>query len=452
MGMPAATITSMTAHGGVVVLGFPQVLMNFMPASRITDMHVCPMVTVLVPHVGGPFILGSPTVLTGMMPQSRVTDMLVCVGPPDTCVMGATTVLVGMAGGGGMGALMAGLAAAALSVPMNPAGGAAAAAENIVQYTASLQQNGTIQTAAPPGIPLPPIALSSPGFPDLPATQTPNFSSAQPVDVPPMTTLYRVIGDPSGALGGYWQPDIPTSEGQWRAASAVGDWNKGTFLEMAQVPADGLKAWMGAAAPMAGLPGGGAQLFTSPGSLIPSNIGPAPWATASQMAQAAAQQALNGAQSLANQAQQAAQQAEQQAQQAVQAAEKQAQAAAQSAQQQAQQAVQQAQQSAQQAASQAQQAAQQAQQQAQQAVQQAQQGVQQAEQQAQQAAQGAQQQAQQAVQQAQQAAQQVQQQAQQASQQAQQAAQQAQQAATQAANAGQQAAKSAQNAIPKGLP
>ena len=83
MGMPAATITSMTAHGGTVILGFPTVLINFMPASRITDMHVCPMVTVLVPHVGGPFILGAMTVLTGFMPQSRVTDQLVRVGPPD---------------------------------------------------------------------------------------------------------------------------------------------------------------------------------------------------------------------------------------------------------------------------------------------------------------------------------------------------------------------------------
>ena len=27
-----------------------------MPAARIGDMHVCPMVTVLVPHVGGPVL------------------------------------------------------------------------------------------------------------------------------------------------------------------------------------------------------------------------------------------------------------------------------------------------------------------------------------------------------------------------------------------------------------
>ena len=68
------------------------------PASRITDMHVCPMVTPglpPIPHVGGPIITGLPTVLTGNMPQARITDMCICVGPPDTIVKGSLTVLVG---------------------------------------------------------------------------------------------------------------------------------------------------------------------------------------------------------------------------------------------------------------------------------------------------------------------------------------------------------------------
>jgi uncharacterized Zn-binding protein involved in type VI secretion len=64
------------------------------PAARITDMHVCPMVDGVVPHVGGPIVLGSPTVLTAEMPQARVTDMLVCVGPPDMIVMASFTVFV----------------------------------------------------------------------------------------------------------------------------------------------------------------------------------------------------------------------------------------------------------------------------------------------------------------------------------------------------------------------
>lgn len=65
------------------------------PAARVTDMHVCPMVTVLVPHVGGPIIPPCAiTVITGYLPQARITDMCVCVGPPDVIVKGSATVLV----------------------------------------------------------------------------------------------------------------------------------------------------------------------------------------------------------------------------------------------------------------------------------------------------------------------------------------------------------------------
>lgn len=67
-----------------------------MPAARVGDMHVCPMVTGVVPHVGGPVLPpGCPTVLIGGMPAARVTDMCVCVGPPDLIAMGSPTVLIG---------------------------------------------------------------------------------------------------------------------------------------------------------------------------------------------------------------------------------------------------------------------------------------------------------------------------------------------------------------------
>ncbi len=58
-------------------------------------MHVCPMVTVLVPHVGGPILPpGGVPVLIGGLPAARVTDMATCVGPPDLIVMGSMTVLI----------------------------------------------------------------------------------------------------------------------------------------------------------------------------------------------------------------------------------------------------------------------------------------------------------------------------------------------------------------------
>lgn len=64
-------------------------------AARITDMHVCPMVTALVPHVGGPILPpGAPTVLIGGLPAAKVGDMCVCVGPPDTIAAGSGTVMI----------------------------------------------------------------------------------------------------------------------------------------------------------------------------------------------------------------------------------------------------------------------------------------------------------------------------------------------------------------------
>ncbi len=68
-------------------------------AARLTDLHVCPMVTPgtpPVPHVGGPIVgPGCATVLIGKLPAARVGDMLVCVGPPDSIVKGSATVIIG---------------------------------------------------------------------------------------------------------------------------------------------------------------------------------------------------------------------------------------------------------------------------------------------------------------------------------------------------------------------
>ena len=66
------------------------------PAARVSDMHVCPMVTGVVPHVGGPILPpGCPTVFIGGLPAARVTDMATCVGPPDAIALGSATVMIG---------------------------------------------------------------------------------------------------------------------------------------------------------------------------------------------------------------------------------------------------------------------------------------------------------------------------------------------------------------------
>ena len=68
------------------------------PAARLTDMHVCPIVTPAVPpvpHVGGPITgPGAPTVLIGGLPAAVLGDMAVCVVPPDSILLGSPTVLI----------------------------------------------------------------------------------------------------------------------------------------------------------------------------------------------------------------------------------------------------------------------------------------------------------------------------------------------------------------------
>ena len=78
------------------------------PAARLMDMHVCPMVTGVVPHVGGPISgPGCTTVLIGNMPAARVGDLVTCVGPPDTIAMGSFTVMIGGQPAAQMGSLCA---------------------------------------------------------------------------------------------------------------------------------------------------------------------------------------------------------------------------------------------------------------------------------------------------------------------------------------------------------
>lgn len=96
MGQPAARQGDMTVHGGVITIGFPQVLIGGQPAARVGDLHTCPMVSGVVPHVGGPILPpGGVTVLIGGMPAARQGDMAVCAGGPDTIALGCPTVLIG---------------------------------------------------------------------------------------------------------------------------------------------------------------------------------------------------------------------------------------------------------------------------------------------------------------------------------------------------------------------
>ncbi|MCI0440473.1 MAG: PAAR domain-containing protein, partial [Chloroflexi bacterium] len=85
---PAARVGDMTAHGGVITgPGVPTVLIGGMPAAVVGDLHTCPMVTGVVPHVGGPVLPpGVPTVLISGRPAAVVGGMATCVGPPDSII------------------------------------------------------------------------------------------------------------------------------------------------------------------------------------------------------------------------------------------------------------------------------------------------------------------------------------------------------------------------------
>jgi hypothetical protein len=184
--------------------------------------------------------------------------------------MGCETVLVGMAGAGGAAGAAGGVAAMGVPVPM--------AAPAVAPLQAELQQDGTIKTSAPPGGRLPPITLQQPGWPDLPAAHTPNFQEVQPVDLPPNTTLYRVIDDDSNPSGSYWTPNLPADEGTWRSDNAVKpEWNSDGKVALATVPATGMKAWAGPASSQGSFPGGGTQLYVPPNTVAPDGIYASPW-------------------------------------------------------------------------------------------------------------------------------------------------------------------------------
>ncbi len=64
------------------------------PIATIGSMHVCPMCSGTVPHVGGPISQGAANVFANGKPVAIVGSMCVCVGPPDVIVSGEANVLV----------------------------------------------------------------------------------------------------------------------------------------------------------------------------------------------------------------------------------------------------------------------------------------------------------------------------------------------------------------------
>lgn len=132
------------------------------PAARITDMHTCPMVTGLVPHVGGPIIPPcAVTVLTCSLPQARVVDMAICVGPPDTIVKGSATVMVNSMPAARMGDMTSHGGVIVIGAPTviigdaggGGGGGAAPGMTSSTAYQAPAAQAKALVNAAKDGLP-----------------------------------------------------------------------------------------------------------------------------------------------------------------------------------------------------------------------------------------------------------------------------------------------------------
>ena len=97
MGQPAARVGDMTSHGTPLGgVGLPTVLTAGQPAWRASaDLHVCPLVNGVQPHVGGTVSVGSVTVRIGGLAAARLGDTITEAGGPNAIAAGAPTVMIG---------------------------------------------------------------------------------------------------------------------------------------------------------------------------------------------------------------------------------------------------------------------------------------------------------------------------------------------------------------------
>ncbi len=94
----AARVGDLTSHGTPLGpgLGSINVLIGGQPAWRAqVDVHACPLVSGVVPHVGGVAAIGSLTVFINMFPAARQGDKIVEAGPPNAIAAGFPTVFIG---------------------------------------------------------------------------------------------------------------------------------------------------------------------------------------------------------------------------------------------------------------------------------------------------------------------------------------------------------------------
>jgi uncharacterized Zn-binding protein involved in type VI secretion len=105
---PAARITDPTTHGMPLAPGpgSVNVLIGGLPAWRaMIDQHACPAVSISGADGVGMVMLGSPTVLINFMMACRMGDIVMeipglALGPVNPIIMGCPTVMIGEVGMG----------------------------------------------------------------------------------------------------------------------------------------------------------------------------------------------------------------------------------------------------------------------------------------------------------------------------------------------------------------
>jgi uncharacterized Zn-binding protein involved in type VI secretion len=98
----AARVGDMTSHGSPLTPATPpggslNVFIGGRPAWRAgVDLHLCPLVNGVVPHVGGSVAVGSKSVFINGLPAARMGDVVVeGGGGPNKIAIGCETVIIG---------------------------------------------------------------------------------------------------------------------------------------------------------------------------------------------------------------------------------------------------------------------------------------------------------------------------------------------------------------------
>jgi hypothetical protein len=96
---PAARVGDQTSHGTPLSpgLGSPNVFISGRPAWRVlADSHTCPLSDPgPKPHIGGKLQSESTRVFINNFPAARKGDIVTEVGPGNSIVSGARTVIIG---------------------------------------------------------------------------------------------------------------------------------------------------------------------------------------------------------------------------------------------------------------------------------------------------------------------------------------------------------------------